>query len=242
MHPTPESLKKFLFKSQSSISKMRICSPFKLFNDAFDKTHSHGHSGEQLSIETFNQFCYNPHKPLWFSIFIQDCIECQTNKQFPIKPNNISRPLPCSKNANRFKYRISSDTKPALSLSSHGNSYNFVIIDVFIHFVVTNPAPHISSLFAIQTALHHWITKFDQSQYLVTDRGTEYIIQDMGNLRPLFHVNHSPRTPYTSWTNGLVETNTFVNINLLSHIPTILILTLSKIFSLILLKINLTPF
>ena len=70
------------------------------------------------------------------------------------------------------------DTKGPISPSSQNNSYIFVIIDAFSHFVVTNPAPNITSKYAIQTLLHHWITKFGPPQYLVTDRSTEYINQD----------------------------------------------------------------
>ena len=90
------------------------------------------------------------------------------------------------------------DTKGPISPSSHNNSYIFVIIDTFSHFVVTNPAPHITSKYAIQTLFHHWITKFGPSQFLVTDRGTEYVNQDMAHLCSLFHINHSPRTPFPS--------------------------------------------
>ena len=107
------------------------------------------------------------------------------------------------------------DTKGPISPSSQNNSYIFVIIDAFSHFVVTNPAPHITSKYAIQTLLHHWITKFGPPQYLVTDRGTEYINQDMAHLCSLFHINHSPRTPYSPWTNGLVEVQ---NRNLGTHL------------------------
>ena len=97
------------------------------------------------------------------------------------------------------------DTKGPISPSSQNNSYIFVIIDAFSHFVVTSPAPNITSKYTIQTLLHHWITKFGPPQYLVTDRGTKYINQDIAHLCSLFHINHSPRTPYSPWTNGLVE-------------------------------------
>ena len=107
------------------------------------------------------------------------------------------------------------DTKGPISPYSQNNSYIFVIIDAFSHFVVTNPAPNINSKYAIQTLLHHWITKFGPPQYLVTDRGTEYINQDMAHLCSLFHINHSPRTPYSPWTNGLVEVQ---NRNLGTHL------------------------
>ena len=213
--PSSRIFEEIFIKTQPSINQTRICLPFKLFYAAFSKTHSHGHSGEKLSIKTFNQFYFIPHLPLWFSIFIHDCIDCQTNKHFPIKPQNISPPLPFYESATHFNYRISMDTKGPISPSSQKNPYIFVIIDAFSHFVVTNPAPNITSKYAIQTLLHHWITKFGPSQYLVTDRGTEYIDQDMAHLCSLFHINHSPRTPYSPWTNGLVEVQ---NRNLGTHL------------------------
>ena len=64
------------------------------------------------------------------------------------------------------------DTTGPISLSSIENSFIFVRIDAFSLFVVTNPAPQTSSKYAIQTLLHHWITKFGSRRYLVIGRGT----------------------------------------------------------------------
>ena len=83
------------------------------------------------------------------------------------------------------------DTEGTNFPSSQGNSFIFVRIDAFSGFVVTNPAPQISFIHAIQTLPHHWITKFGPPQYHVTDRGTEYIIQDMTHLCSLFNINHT---------------------------------------------------
>ena len=41
--------------------------------------------------------------------------------------------------------------------------------------------------------------------YLVTDRGSEYIITDISQLSTLMGIGLSHRTPYSPWTNGLVE-------------------------------------
>ena len=153
--PNSRIFEEIFIKTQPSINQTRICLPFKLFYAAFSKTHSHGHSAEKLSIKTFTQFYFIPHLPLWFSIFIHDCIDCQTNKHFPIKPQNISPPLPFYESATHFNYRISMDTKGPISPSSQNNCYIFVIIDAFSHFVVTNPAPNITSKYALQTLLHH---------------------------------------------------------------------------------------
>ena len=60
-------------------------------------------------------------------------------------------------------------------------------------------------IFPLKMLLHPWKTKFGQNQYLVTDRGAECPNQDMAHSCSIFDINHSPRTPFSPWTNGLVE-------------------------------------
>ena len=67
-----------------------------------------------------------------------------------------------------------------------------LITDAFSHFVVTNPAPHFSSKYALKTLLYHRITKFGPSEYLVTDRGIDNNIQAMAHPCFLFKISHSP--------------------------------------------------
>ena len=79
--------------SRPSNTQSSIRLPFILFFAAFDETHSHGHSGEKkISFETFNFFYYIPHLLIWFSVFIHDSIELQTNQHFPFIPESISLP------------------------------------------------------------------------------------------------------------------------------------------------------
>ena len=196
------------------LTSNRICLPFKLFPSAFLKTHSHGHAGEKLSLKLFNQYYYIPHLPLWFSIFIHDCLHCQTNKHISSKPN-VAPSLPFYENATHFNYRISMDTKGPINPTSNGNQYIYVIIDAFSHYIVTVPTPTNNSRNAINALLSHWIVKFGPPQYFVTDRGTEFINTDMTHICSLFNIRHSPRTPYSPWTNGLVEVQ---NRNLGTHL------------------------
>ena len=51
--PNSRVFEEIFIKTQPSINQTRICLPFKLFYAAFSKTHSHGHSGEKLSIKTY---------------------------------------------------------------------------------------------------------------------------------------------------------------------------------------------
>ena len=71
------------------------------------------------------------------------------------------------------------DTKGPINPPSNQNSYIHVIVDAFSHFVVTVSIKQNNAQNAVNSLLHHWITKFGPPVYLVTDRGTEYIIQNL---------------------------------------------------------------
>ena len=62
------------------------------------------------------------------------------------------------------------DTKGPINPPSNENSYIHVIIDAFSHFVVTVPIKQTNAQNAVNSLLHHWITKFGPPVYLVTDR------------------------------------------------------------------------
>ena len=94
------------------------------------------------------------------------------------------------------------DTKGPINPPSQNKSYNHVKIDALGHFVVTVPIKSNNAKTAVKSPLHHWIIKFGPSKYLVTDRGSEYINTDMAQHCTLMEVRHSPRTPYSPWTNG----------------------------------------
>ena len=184
--------------------KEKRCLPFELFHAAFNKLHAHRHSGIKISIKAFNQFCFLPCLNKWMSIFIHDCIECQQNKHINRKIQTATIQT-FSENASYFNYRISMDTKGPVSPPSKQNSYFHVIVDDCSHFVVTVPVKQNNAQNAVSSLLHHWITKFGPSIYLVTDRGSEYINSEFANLCTTMGITHSPRTPYAPWTNPLVE-------------------------------------
>ena len=68
-----------------------------------------------------------------------------------------------SENASYFNYRISMDTKGPINPPSNQNSYIHVIVDAFSHFVVTVPKKQNNAQNAVNSLLHHWITKFHSS-------------------------------------------------------------------------------
>ena len=103
------SLNLLIITKPSNI-QTRICLPLKLFYDAFDETHSHGHSGEKLSNKFFSHFTISYICPRGFLSSFMIALKAR-QKNFPIKPNNISPHLPCFENNTQFIYRITMDTK-----------------------------------------------------------------------------------------------------------------------------------
>ena len=141
-----------------------------------------------------------------------ETIKTQQNQDTVLQTASIQT---FSENASYFNYRISMDTKGPINPPSNQNSYIHVIVDAFSHFVVTVPIKQNNAQNAVNSLLHHWITKFGPPVYLVTDRGTEYINSEFANLCTTMGIRHSPRTPYAPWTNGLVENQ---NRNLGTHL------------------------
>ena len=110
-----------------------------------------------------------------------------------------------SEHATSFNHKISMDTKAPKNPPSHQKSYIHVILYNFSHFVVTVPKKSKKAKFDVKALLLHWIIKFSPPNYLVTDHGSEYINTDMAQLCTLMGICRYPPTPYSSWTNGLVE-------------------------------------
>ena len=97
------------------------------------------------------------------------------------------------------------DTKGPISPSSDGNSYVYVIVAAFSHYVVLHPSPKNDATNALTVLVDHWIVKFGIRDNLVTDNGKEYINGEFTHFCRTYNVQFKPRTQYAPWSNGLVE-------------------------------------
>ena len=117
--------------------------------------------------------CYFPNIKLWIAILTQDCLNRQTSKSMQ---NLLVAPQqPFLKVSPYYNQRISVDTKSVISPSSDGNSYVYVIVDAFTHFVVLHCSPKNDATNALSVLFDHWIGKFEKPNNLVTDNGNECI-------------------------------------------------------------------
>ena len=196
-----------------------------MFQTVFNKLHEHSHTGIKIIYNTYSQYYYIPYIGKRFSIFIHDSLECQRNKHFNMKIQTAPTQS-FAEHAPSFNYRTSMDTKGPTNPPSAHKSYIHVFVDAFSHFRVTVPIELNNAKTAVKTLLHHWNTKHGLRIYLVTDRGSEYINNDMAHLCTLMGIRHSPRTACYAWTNGLVEVQ---NRNLGTHLRMFLFITLLQI-------------
>ena len=80
-----------------------------------------------------------------------------------------------------------------------------MIVDAFTHYVALNPVPHCNADYEYTTLYEHWIAKFGLPKIVFTDKGTEFISNEIITLCHLYNIKHKPRTSHAPWTNGLVE-------------------------------------
>ena len=80
-----------------------------------------------------------------------------------------------------------------------------VIVDAFTHYIAPNPVTHCTAYYAYTTLYEHWIANFGLPENFVTDKGTEFINNEIITLCHLYNIKQKTRTSHTAWTNGLVE-------------------------------------
>ena len=97
------------------------------------------------------------------------------------------------------------DIKSPISQSSDGNSYVYVIVDAFTHYVVLHSSPKNDAANALTVLLDHWIVIFGISDFLMTDNGKKYLNGEFTHFCRTYNEQFKLQTPYAPWSNGLVE-------------------------------------
>ena len=92
--------------------------------------------------------------------------------------------------------------KCPISPSSNGNSYVYVIVDAFTHYIVLHPSPKNYAANALIVLFDHWIVKFGIPDILVTD---EFFNGGFTDFCRIYNVQFKPETPYATTCSGVVE-------------------------------------
>ena len=184
----------------------KICLPFSLLLVKFHVARSRdlsGHPAREKTLATITENYYFPNINTRMAKLREDFLNCQTSKSMPILLMAPQQPF--LEVSPYFNYGILMDTKGPISPSWDGNSYVYVIVDAFTHYVVLHPSSKNDAKIALTVLFDHWIVKFGIPGILKTDYGNENINGYFANFCRTYNVQFKPRMPYAPWSTGLVE-------------------------------------
>ena len=177
----------------------------------FPKAHSNdlsGHPGREKDIRDNRGKLLFPKHNTWIAILRQDCSSCQTSKSMPNLLMATQQPI--LEVSPYFNHCISMDTKGPTSPPSDGNSYVYVIVDAFTHYVVLQTSPKNDAKDALTVLFDHWIDKFGFPDILVTNNGNEYIMEN-SHISAVLKMYNSDNVRHTH--RGLMDSLKIVTAN-----------------------------
>ena len=139
----------------------------------------------------------------WICALTADCLTCQNNKPKPKHRNEV--PLEEWQNETVPFRTIHIDHKGPLHPPSNQNLHRLLVIDAFSRFLMVYPVANTGAQATI-SAVEKWIHSFGIPQSIVHDRGTAFISTDFINWTKELGITLRPRTAYSPWTNGKIET------------------------------------
>ena len=139
----------------------------------------------------------------WICALTADCLTCQNNKPKPKHRNEV--PLEEWQNETVPFRTIHIDHKGPNHPTSAGNVHCLLIADAFSRFLMVYPVRNTTALATI-TAVERWILSFGIPQSIIHDRGIAFINTEFINWTKELGITLRPRTAYSPWTNGKIET------------------------------------
>ena len=149
------------------------------------------------------RFYYWPGMFDWICALTADCLTRQNNKPKPKHRNEV--PLEEWQNETVPFRTIHIDHKGPIHPTSASNVHCLLIFDAFSRFLMVYPVRNTTTLATI-TAVEKWILSFGIPQSIIHDRGTAFINTEFINWTKELGITLSPRTAYSPWTNGKIET------------------------------------
>ena len=184
----------------------RICLPLSLFLACFRLGHYNemgGHMGATKTHAKAKRFYYWSGMFDWICALTADCLTCQNNKPKPKHRNEV--PLEVWQNETVPFRTIHIDHKGPIHPISASNVHCLLIVDAFSRFLMVYPVRNKTALATI-TAVEKWFRFFGIPQSIIHDRGTAFINTELINWTKELGITLRPRTVYSHWTNGKIET------------------------------------
>ena len=162
-----------------------------------------GHMGATKTYANAKIFYYWPGIFDWICALTADFLTCQNNKPKPKHRNEV--PLEEWQNETVPFRNIHIDHKGPLQPTNAGNVQCLFIIYAISRFLVVYLVRNTTALATI-IAVEKCILSFGIPQSIIHDRGSAFINTEFINWTKELGTTLRPRTAYTSWTNGKLQT------------------------------------
>ena len=185
---------------------LRTCFRLSLFLTCFRLGHYNeicGHMGAFKTYANANRFYYWPGMFDWICALTADCLTCHNNKPKPKHRNEV--PLEEWQNETVPFRTIHIDHKGPIHPTSASNVHCLLIVDAFSRFLMVYPVRNTTTLATI-TAVEKWVLSFGIPQSITHGRGLAFINTEFINWTKELGITLRPRTAYSPWTNGKIET------------------------------------
>ena len=192
---------------RSTYSPKQICLTRNCFIEAFNAAHDHrlsGHPGSKKTLLSLKRFFYWPGMYKWVRTLTKSCLTCRKNKQIRKDQNTA----PNEKWGEEIPYpfhTVHIDHKGPLNPMSDSKHHCLVVTDAFLRFIQVYLVESTNATHTIE-AMSTFMTSFGNPQKLVYDQGTSFMSTDFSTFLLEFGITHAPRTKWSPWTNGKVET------------------------------------
>ena len=174
--------------------------PSKFRQDAIKRAHDEfGHYGFERTISLLQPRFWWPRMREDVKRWIQTCNTCQKNKGTTIK-----KQLQRIQTTANWEM-IALDIKGKLTKSLEGHDYILVIMDLFSKFVMAYPMKKITSTDIIKVLRKHIIPVFGIPEKILTDRGSNFLSQEVSKYLKQNGIQKVNTTPYHPQSNGSVE-------------------------------------
>ncbi len=182
----------------------KIVVPAKLQKEIMTRYHDHklaGHFGMTKTLSTIRAKYFWPRMIPQIQEHIRNCLFCAKRKAHTTCKAPL-QPIPPS---DYIFERIAMDIMGPLPESSRGHKYILVIMEYATKYVIATPMKDITSATVIKKLIKHVILKEGIPSVILTDRGTNFLSDDMKELGRQLGLKQVRTTAYHPQTDGLVE-------------------------------------
>ena len=160
-----------------------------------------GHSGKDKCIAHIKQYFHRPHIATYVDRFIASCLECKSKKGYTSKPAKLQE-TPTVQD----RYQVwAIDVVVINRKSSEGHNCIITMMDLFSRWVEASPQKSQTAEIVAQVILDNIVCRFGVPQKLLSDRGTNFMSNVIGELCKLLQISRTVTSPYRPQGNAKLE-------------------------------------